>query len=226
VRALTSRRTRDWVAIGIAGLLFLAVAYLFYDRQTRVDQINALSSALNAQRAQAQRAGQTPVAPPPKQILATPTQVAGPPGDRGDTGATGATGAAGRGLASVICVSGVWRVQYTDGTVDNSAGPCTGPPGPIGAAGGVGATGSTGPAGKNGQDGAAGSSGAQGDPGPTGPAGPAGSAGADGTAGKDGANGQPPASWTWNNALGVTYRCTRDADSPDSAPTYACGPVS
>jgi hypothetical protein len=210
VSVLSGRRVRDWLAIGLVAVLFFGVAYLFYDRQTRVQQLNAMSAALSAQRAQSINSGQTPVAPPPAQILATPTPVAGP---RGDTGATGATG---RGLTSVICVAGVWRVQYTDGLVDTDAGPCTGPPGPIGA------TGATGTPGASGKDGAAGS---QGEPGPAGPTGPAGADGAAGATGPAGATGQPPASWTWANPLGVTYRCDRDAGSPDSAPTYTCSAV-
>lgn len=213
---LSGRRVRDWLAIGLVAVLFLGVAYLFYDRQIRVQQLNAMSAALSAQRAQSINAGQTPVAPPPAQILATPTPVAGPRGDTGATGATGAagaTGASGRGLTSVICVGGVWRVQYTDGQVDTDAGPCTGPPGPIGATGATGAPGSQGAAGQNGQTGV---TGPQGDTGPQGPKGDQGDRGSDG---------QPPAGWTWTDMLGVRQQCTRDAGSPDSAPTYTCSVV-
>lgn len=217
---IRSRRTRDWLIISVVAVLALAVAYLFYDRQVRVQQLNAMSSALSAQREQAQRSGQTPVAPPPKQILATPTPVAGP---QGETGATGATGPAGRGLTSVICVSGRWRVEYTDGTVDTDAGPCTGPPGPVGAAG---ATGSPGPAGKDGQNGAAGATGPQGDTGPTGPPGPAGSTGPAGKDGKDGSPAQtmhismPRPTLADPNHVDH-YTCTRSGGT-DTEPAYDC----
>jgi hypothetical protein len=218
---LRDRRLRDWVGIAAVALLAFGVTFLFYDRQTRVQQVNALSSALDATREQVRGFGQTPVAPPPGQILATPTLVAGPRGPAGDNGANGASG---RGLTSVICVGGVWRVQYTDGVVDDSAGACTGPPGPIGAAGPTGqsVTGSPGPdgaAGADGRDGADGAAGAQGDPGPAGAAGPA------GATGPAGAAGAPPAGWTWTSPTGMAYSCTRDAGSPDSAPSYSCGPV-
>jgi hypothetical protein len=42
------------------------------------------------------------------------------------------------------------------------------------------------------------------------------------TAGKDGTDGQPPAGWTWTDEAGRTQSCTRDADSPDTAPIYTC----
>jgi len=192
---LTRRRWQDWAMIAAAVLGACMLGYLMYANRVRAAQIDALSSALAAQRQQAQRAGQTPVAPPPGQILATPTPLKG---ERGDTGP------AGRGLASLVCLSGSWRVQYTDGTVDPNAGPCTGPPGPIGAAGAPGTAG---------QDGQPGTTGA---PGPTGPPGPAGSPG------PSGAPGQPLASWTWTSALGIRYTCSRDPGSPDVAPSYTC----
>ena len=41
--------------------------------------------------------------------------------------------------------------------------------------------------------------------------------------GQDGADGKPPAGWTQPGPLpGQTLTCTRDGDSPDSAPTYTC----
>lgn len=80
-----------------AALLVIVIAavlgwlmYLARAEQVHSSQISALSKALDAQRAQAQRAGQTPVAPPPSQILASPQIV------RGDTGATGPAGPAGQ----------------------------------------------------------------------------------------------------------------------------------
>jgi hypothetical protein len=108
-----------------------------------------------------------------------------------------------------------------------------GPPGPVG------------PAGDDGRDGVDGvtppclaepgqCNGADGEPGPPGPPGPPGADGTDGTdgvdgqpgrdgaPGQDGVDGQPPAAWTWVDDRGRTQSCTRDAGSPDAAPTYTC----
>ena len=89
---------------------------------------------------------------------------------------------------------------------DGAPGP-QGPAGPQGADGAPGMLGPAGPAGEQGPEGA------QGEPGP---------AGVDGQDGAAGADGQPPASWTWTDVAGRTQSCTRDAGSPDSAPTYTC----
>lgn len=92
----------------------------------------------------------------------------------------------------------------------------------------VGDRGPQGEAGPPGRDGGTGATGPAGPTGPTGPPGPQGEpgpAGADGQAGADGADGaagQPPASWTWTDSAGRTQSCTRDPESPDSAPTYTC----
>lgn len=199
---------RSWVRSGIiyAGVAAVAVllAALLYAVNRQQDQIAALSSALADQRAQAVRAGQSPVAPPPGQILATPTP------QRGDTGPAGPAGPPGRGLVSLSCVGGTWRGVWSDGTVDTSIGSC------------VGATGATGLTGPPGSPGPAGQDGAPGMPGPTGPAG---ADGAPGPEGSPGAAGQPPASWSWTAPSGVTYECARDSGSPDTAPTYSCSPV-
>ncbi len=197
---LPDRRTLAVIAVATVGAVVLGM--VVYALQLQQRQIEALSSALSAQRAQAQRAGQTPVAPPPGAILANPTPI------RGEPGATGPTGPAGRGLSSIVCVSGVWHVGYTDGSMDTDAGACTGPPGPIGVTGSPGPAGPSGATGRDGVPGAAG---------PAGPQGPAGSPGADGP---------PPAGWTWTSPAGNHYACTRDAGSPDSAPSYTCSPVS
>lgn len=188
------------VAVGVLGWL----TYLARAEQVHGAQITALSKALDQQRGQAQRAGQTPVAPPPAQILASPQIV------RGDTGAAGP---AGRGLAAVWCTSGGrWQVSYTDGTLVYDAGACTGPPGIPGVAGSPGPVGSGGPQGV----GATGPPGPAGSPGETGPAGPA------GQNGKDGSDGSPVAGWTYTDATGLQYRCDRDSSSPDAAPRYTC----
>ena len=208
--------TRDWVTTIAVTILAILLAWGVHQIVVIRAQNVALSKALAAQRQQVQDLGQKPVAPPPATILKDPSATMGPPGT---PGANGATGPAGRGVASLVCISGKWRVQYTDGTVDASAGACTGPPGPIGATGTTGVGGSNG---TNGADGAAGQPGAAGPSGAPGPPGADGKNGSDGKDGADGAVGQPPASWTWTSPLGLTYTCTRNSDSPDSAPTYAC----
>jgi len=75
-----------------------------------------------------------------------------------------------------------------------------------------------GPAGKDGTDGTTVT-------GPAGPAGPAGADGADGAPGAPGtpgADGQPPLSWTYTDALGIPYTCTRSDPFDPTAPTYTC----
>ena len=207
------RRWRDWAVIAVALVVAAGLGWLFYANQVRAQQVRALSAALAAQRAQAVQAGQSPVAPPPQQILATPTPIAGPSGPAGPAGLNG------RGIASARCVSAMWQVVYTDGSVDSSAGTCTGPAGPPGVSGSPGPAGTPGATGAPGQAGAPGAAGQQGDPGPAGPTGSPGPAGSPGAAGK------PPASWTWTSTLGVRYRCDRDPGSPDDAPTYTCSPA-
>lgn len=195
-----------YAAAVVAGAL---LGWLVWANQMRGDQITALSRALDQQRGQAQRSGQTPVAPPPAQILASPQIVKGEPGVAGPVG---------RGLAALWCTSGGrWQVSYTDGTLVPDAGACTGPPGIPGVAGSPGATGGPGPAGPAGV----------GATGPAGPPGPAGSPGRDGADGKDGAtgaDGKPPAGWSWTDPAGIRYWCDRDAGSLDSAPYYTCKP--
>lgn len=63
---------------------------------------------------------------------------------------------------------------------------------------------------------------AQGQKGDKGDTGDKGDKGEQGDQGPAGADGKPPASWTWTDALGLEHTCTRDKDSPDSAPTYTC----
>jgi len=67
-----------------------------------------------------------------------------------------------------------------------------------------------------------GESGAPGTPGQNGQPGKDGADGKDGRDGTNGVDGQPPASWTWTDNAGRTQTCTRNPDSPDSAPTYTC----
>lgn len=103
-----------------------------------------------------------------------------------------------------------------------------GDPGDPGRPGDPGDPGDPGPSGPPGSPGEPGTGGTDGEPGPPGAAGSPGKDGADGkdgAAGKDGRDGAAPASWTWTDQLGVTHVCKRDADSPDSAPTYTCSRV-
>lgn len=198
--------------------LGIPVGWLVYTADVQHDQIAALSTALDAQRNQAVQSGQSPVAPAPQQILATPTAVAGPKGD---------TGPAGRGLASIACVVGVWRVQYTDGTSNADDGPCTGPPGPIGLTGSAGPAGATGPVGATGPAGAVGSPGPVGQPGPAGPTGPAGPPGPTGPPGGHGNDGSPAEQMTLQMPGLVpgtfdTYLCTRNQGSDPKSPSYTC----
>jgi collagen triple helix repeat protein len=97
-----------------------------------------------------------------------------------------------------------------------------GPRGEPGRDGDPGPTGPAGPTGPGGPTGPPGPAGDAGDPGPPGPQGDPGPAGTDGQPGVDGPPGSPPASWTWIDGDGRTQSCTRDAGSPDSAPTYTC----
>ncbi|WP_022886350.1 collagen-like protein [Glaciibacter superstes] len=116
----------------------------------------------------------------------------------------------------------------------------TGQPGPVGATGprgspgedgrdgidglpgmdgapGVGVAGPSGVVGADGQDGASGAAG---------PAGPPGAASTvPGPAGANGVDGQPPLSWTYSDALDVTYLCTRTTPFDPAAPRYECAPT-
>lgn len=191
------------VVVTVAGVVTW-IGHLNYTDAVHGRQITALAQALSDQREQAQRSGQTPVAPPPDKILATPAIVKGPKGDAGP---------AGRGLAAVWCSAGHWTVSYTDGAVISDAGACTGPPGIPGTVGPTGPAGTPGSPGPDGAPGPTGPAGPSGAPGPTGPQGPPGPAGKDG---------QPPAGWTYTDAAGFTYQCDRDTSSPDDAPRYTC----
>jgi hypothetical protein len=184
---------RDWLSILVVAMLALGFLWLSMRVGISERQADALSVALTQQRDQATESGLTPVAPAPEEIRRDPTIVQGKPGDQGPPGPPGPSGR------------------------DGHPGP-SGPPG------------TPGPNGKPGQEGAAivGPSGPAGAPGSPGPAGAPGAPGKDGANGKDGQDGkngedgEPPASWTWVDLLGVTYTCTRNDGSPDSAPTYTC----
>jgi hypothetical protein len=87
----------------------------------------------------------------------------------------------------------------------------------VGPKGDPGAPGKDGAAGTNGVDGSNGTSGADGAAGPP---------GADGPPGATGADGQPPLSWTYTDALGISNTCNRTDPFDASAPTYTCAPTS
>lgn len=123
-------------------------------------------------------------------------------------GADGDDGADGRGITSTATEGCFVRVTYSD-SASQRLGPFCGPQGPPGQDGADGADGQTPPC--------------MSEPSQCrGPVGPAGPPGEDGQDGVDGADGQPPAGWTWTDAAGREQSCTRDADSPDEAPTYTC----
>lgn len=106
-------------------------------------------------------------------------------------------------------------------TVPGPPGP-TGPPGRDGEMGRAGLPGPAGGPGPSGVPGPGGPPGSPGPPGSTGAPGQPGVKGDPGPAGEPGPAGAPPASWTWNDLLGVKHTCTRDAGSPSDAPTYTC----
>lgn len=186
-------RVRDWLFIGGLAVAAVTVVLSAYAVGHIRAERDALSVALTAQRGQAEAAGQTPVAPPPEAIQRDPTIVKGPAGDQGPAGDPGAPGRTGS----------------------------PGPPGPPGEPGSDGEPGPGGPPGGIGPSGPPGPVGPAGPPGADGEDGAPGAPGADGEDGRDGEDGEPPAAFTYRDLLGPVT-CRRDADSPDSAPTYTC----
>lgn len=163
VRSLRqSRRWRDWAAFALAVLIAGALAWTTYHIGLLQRQNEALASALEQQRQQAEDSGQEPVAPPPDEILRDPQLVVGPQGPRGPSGYPGADGRDGQPGSP------------------GSPGP-TGPPGAQGVAGMGGAPGQAGPPGPAGSAGPPGPAGPQGEQGPQGDAGPAGAQCPEGT---------------------------------------------
>lgn len=193
---------RDWISIAVAAMLALGFLWLSTRVGVSERQADALSVALTQQRSQAEQSGQTPVAPAPEEIRRDPKIVQGKPGEPGPPGPSGTDGQPGE---------------------PGNPGP-SGPPGTPGPNGKPGTDGASivGPSGPSGPPGPPGPGGAAGLPGPDGKAGEPGPPGRDGEDGTDGEDGRPPSSWTWDDLLGVTYVCTRNEGSPDSAPTYTC----
>lgn len=222
--------------------------YLAKDRATTAtvqrDAASSKATSLAVQIQQACAAGELsgPICGEAAQVVAEP--VAGPPGNDGrgiastrlengrlviaytdgtsvDVGQV--SGASGRGIASTVVSAGRLLVVYTDGT-QTDVGQVVGAPGAQGVTG----RGVTAVAASQGRLIVTYSDGTTADAGPLppGPPGSDGARGADSTVpgppGPAGADGQPPAGWTYTDSLGVERSCTRDVDSPDSAPTYAC----
>jgi hypothetical protein len=190
---------------GTLGLLAFAIGVwsllTVIDQRTRDSNqtIHALADALTQNRAKLVAVGEQPVGRPPEQIVGKQ----GPPGQDGIPGPEGPPGRDGRdGRDATPAQVAAAVAAYM------KAHPVA--PGP------------TGPAGRDGRDGTDGQS-------PAcltepdqcrGPTGETGKAGADGAPGADG---HPPAAWRWTDlATGTLYACSRDPDSPDSAPAYSC----
>lgn len=191
-----------WLPIGmilvVAGIVGLAVL-LFITSAHDSDRISTLQQQVDTYVSDA-NALQRQV----RGLGATPTVQVPPIGPVGPAGANGQPGPQGP---------------------PGPSGPpgATGPTGPSGGPGSPGASGTPGSNGQPGSPGAAGATGAQGPPGPTGPSGPSGAPGPTGPTGQSGVDGKPPTGWTWTDALGRTYTCSRD-NTNDAAPTYACTP--
>lgn len=181
-----------WAGIIIAVTLSTALAVGF------MAATNQQQSAQIAQLSTNSDALRSQVADLGEHPVAPPADtVTGEPGQPGPTGAKGDKGDRG-----------------SDG-LDGATGPVgpagpTGPPGIPGSDGTPGVNGSSGPAGDNGQPGPAGADGAPGQP------------GADGAPGQPGMDGQPPSLWTFTDALGVTYTCTRTDPFDPASPVYNC----
>lgn len=195
-----ARHWRMWTLAAVLCVLAGAVIAVAVVVHGQSSQIDGLSTALDAQRKQAQQAGQTPVAKPPGEIKANPERptVSPEPGPAGPAGANGLSIVGAR-------ISSCRLILIREDGREFDAGPVCGADGSRGPSGKPGAAGSPGPTGPAGADGATGPAGPKGDP------------------GKDGTDGQPPASYTIVSPIdGLTYDCTRDSGSPDSAPTYTC----
>lgn len=151
-------RLADGALLRVVGAIFILVALATYfqvtqwrqDDATRGEQIDALSQALVSEQDALKGKGETPVAPPPEEIVANPQVVEGLPGSNGNDGKNGVDGQDG--------------ADGKDGS-PGSPGP-SGPPGQEGTPGvnGDTVTGPPGPTGERGEKGDTGERGAQGPP--------------------------------------------------------------
>lgn len=174
----------------------LTVAFLFYaNLQATNDKVDALSVALDDQRAQFLDCLKEPPGPRCEEPIAPPAKDIAPPG----------------GKVSLIPgppgPQGVQGPQGEPGPPGPQGGPgATGSPGPAGPPGRPGSPGPAGPSGPAGSDGSPGEQGEQGPPGPKGDTGEPGQAGADGA-----------------DAYPFTFRFIVPADGILSQPhTYEC----
>lgn len=152
----------DRAFLRVVGVIFVLVAIATWfqvkqwedDSVTRGRQIDALAQALVSEQRNVKNNGDTPVAPPPSQIVKDPDFVIGKDGQNGASGINGQDGKDGR--------DGAPGSPGPSGS-PGSPGP-TGPPGEEGSPGGDGATvvGPSGPQGERGEKGDTGDRGAQG----------------------------------------------------------------
>ena len=178
-----------------ASFVFVGVGYSAQTQalQNQTAVIHTLSGDSEALREQVYSSGDTPVAPAP---------------DTRTDGADGSDGA--RGKVGPQGVAGLDGADGADGAAGIVGESITGP---VGTAGPQGASGASGADGSSGADGLSGTSGSDGAPGQD---------GADGAAGAPGGNGEPPASWTFTDAQGDTYTCTRAELFDAENPQYKC----
>lgn len=161
-RIMWRGKWRDWAAIVAAVVVATLIAWATYQIGLLRAQNEALASALEQQRRQAQDSGQEPVAPAAEDIIRDPQVVTGPEGPQGPPGRPGRDG--------------------RDGVPGPSGSPgAPGMPGLPGRDGVDGAPGATGPQGPQGPVGPEGPQGPRGEQGPQGEAGPAGPQCPDGT---------------------------------------------
>lgn len=109
--------------------------------------------------------------------------------------------------------------------VTNGAPGDRGPSGRDGRDGDMGLPGQAGQPGQDGTPGTPGRDGADGTNGTNGTDGAAGQPGAPGAQGPSGSDGQPPLSWTYTDAFGLSFTCTRTTPFDPAAPTYQCAPT-
>jgi hypothetical protein len=216
-------RTERWASRSrgllwiVAALLFLGgavgVAWLRIDAEAhradaRGEAVATLAEDVRTLRAQVERLGGTPAAPPPEDAVEDlpgddVALIPGPQGPKGEPG-------------DDSTVPGPPGRDGEDGEDSTVPGP-PGQPGQDGDNSTV--PGPTGPPGEAGDDSTV-----------PGPQGPPGSPGADSTVpgppgpqGERGEPGPPPSGWTWTGPDGTTYECKPDAEGSTH---YTCTPTS